>query len=81
MNLKRADQRDRNNESERKAEALDKVNECLPQWVDAAMKGEYPWVIPVTIVCGGGHQILSEVVDTWIRENENVPNAPRDTHS
>ena len=60
-----------------KDEALLKLDERLPKWVDTAMKGEYPWVIPVKIVCGGGSQILSEVVETWIRQNEEVSNAPK----
>jgi hypothetical protein len=45
--------------------------------MDAAMKGEYPWVIPAVIVCGGGNQILSETVEAWIREKKNVANAPK----
>ena len=60
-----------------KYEALSKLDECLPRWVDIAMKGEYPWVILVKIVCGGGNQILSEAVENWIKQNKNVPNAPK----
>jgi len=58
-------------------EALDKLDECLPEWMDAAMKGEYPFVVPVLIVCGGGAQILSETVERWIKDNDNVANAPK----
>ncbi|KAL9184574.1 hypothetical protein ACHAXT_012544 [Thalassiosira profunda] len=58
-------------------EALIRLNESLPFWVDTAMKGEDPWVIPVDIVCGGGSQILSETVQHWIRSNRQVANRPR----
>lgn len=43
-------------------EASERLGERLPSWIDTAMKGEYPWVIPVDIICGGGNQILAEVV-------------------
>jgi hypothetical protein len=59
-----------------KQEALSKLEECLPEWKDTAMKGEYPFVLPVTIVCGGGAQILSETVERWIKEKDGVANAP-----
>ena len=62
-----------------KDEALSKLDECLPKWVDIAMKGEHLWVIPVNIVCGGGNQILSEAVEAWIRQNTKVSNAPKST--
>eukprot|EP00956_Cyclotella_meneghiniana_P029445 scaffold71234_cov82-Cyclotella_meneghiniana.AAC.2 len=48
-------------------EAIDRLNKALIGWVDTAMKGEYPGVIPVDVVCGGGNQILSETVKTWIK--------------
>ncbi|KAL9188248.1 hypothetical protein ACHAXT_006626 [Thalassiosira profunda] len=60
-----------------KEEALSKLDESLPRWTDVALKGAYPFVVPVTIVCGGGSQVLSEIVATWIRRNESVANAPR----
>ena len=60
-----------------KQEALSKLEECLPEWKDTAMKGEYPFVLPVTIVCGGGAQILSETVERWIKEKDGVANAPK----
>jgi DNA-nicking Smr family endonuclease len=60
-----------------KDQALSKLDEALVDWVDTAMKGEYPWVMPVEIVCGGGNQILSEVVEGWIRARKNVANAPK----
>jgi len=58
-------------------EALNKLDESLPSWIDTAMKGAYPFVIPVKIVCGGGSQILAEVVEKWIKQNDNVANAPK----
>ena len=60
-----------------KDEALSKLDECLPQWVDAAYKGKYPWVMTVMIVCGKGSQILSEAVENWIKQNKKVANAPK----
>lgn len=60
-----------------KQEAVSKLDECLPEWKDTAMKGEYPFVVPVTIICGGGAQILSETVERWIKENDGVANAPK----
>ncbi|KAL9187952.1 hypothetical protein ACHAXT_006330 [Thalassiosira profunda] len=60
-----------------KDEALAKLNERLPIWVDTAMRGEHPWVIPVDIVCGGGSQILSDVVRGWIRSTRQVANRPK----
>lgn len=58
-----------------KEAAITKLDASLPSWVDAAMHGNYPFVIPVTIICGAGGQVLSEVVEQWIRENERVANA------
>lgn len=58
-------------------EAVKSLETALVDWMDAAMKGEYPWVIPAVIVCGGGNQILSETVEAWIREKKNVANAPK----
>jgi len=60
-----------------KDEALEMLGENFLVWVDTAMKGEYPWVIPVDIVCGGGNQILSEVVKGWVRNNLQVANRPK----
>ena len=60
-----------------KEEATKELDVCLPQWVDTAMGGAYPWVLPVTVVCGGGNQILSESVDKWVRKNDRVSNAPK----
>jgi len=45
-----------------------------------AMKGKYPWVIPVKVVCGGGSQ-LSEAVENWIKRNDHVANAPKNIYS
>jgi DNA-nicking Smr family endonuclease len=58
-------------------EALTKLNESLPQWMETAMKGAYPFVIPVCIISGCGNQIISETVEQWIRQNDNVSNAPK----
>ena len=60
-----------------KAVALDYLDRCLPHWVETAMTGPNPWVIPVNIVCGGGNQILSEAVGQWIRESSEVANRPK----
>ena len=60
-----------------KSEALSKLNSSLPVWVDTAMKGDYPFILPVTIVCGAGSQILAEVVEKWVKSNGKVANAPQ----
>ena len=60
-----------------KNQALQKLDTALIDWVKIAMEGEYPWVMPVDIVCGGGSQILSETVEKWIKEKKNVANAPK----
>lgn len=41
------------------------------------MAEEYPFVIQVKIVCGGGNQILVEAVENWIRQSKNVAMAPK----
>ena len=51
-------------------EAVYRLDKHLPSWVETAMKGTYPFVIPVKIVCGGGSQILAEVVENWIKQND-----------
>jgi hypothetical protein len=58
-----------------KEAAVRELDASLPSWIDVAMYGDYPFVIPVTIICGAGGQVLSEVVEKWIRENERVANA------
>lgn len=58
-------------------EALSLLDSKLPEWVDAAMRGVYPWVSSGVIICGGGNQILSEAVDQWIKNNVNVARAPK----
>mmetsp|Transcript_2067 Transcript_2067/g.3286 ORF Transcript_2067/g.3286 Transcript_2067/m.3286 type:complete len:539 (+) Transcript_2067:131-1747(+) len=60
-----------------RAQALEELDTKLPEWVNTAHRGQYPFVIPVTIICGGGNQILSETVDEWIKSNDNVANAPK----
>ena len=62
-------------------EAVYRLDKHLPDWIDTAMKGTYPFVIPVKIVCGGGSQILAEVVENWIKQNDNVANAPKNIYS
>ena len=57
-------------------EALKKLDASLNVWITAAMQGAFPFVIKARIVCGCGNQILSEVVEDWIKENKNVSNAP-----
>ncbi|KAL7534967.1 hypothetical protein ACHAXR_006182 [Thalassiosira sp. AJA248-18] len=64
-----------------KDEATTKLDKCLPEWVAIAMNGSYPWVIPVKIVCGGGSQIIAEAVENWIKQNDNVANAPKNLYS
>ena len=63
-----------------KDEALHKLDDCLPQWVDMAMTSNYPFVVSVTIVCGKGSQVLSECVETWIKKNKKAANAPKSIH-
>ena len=55
-----------------RGEALTKLDSGLLEWNEIAMMGHYPWVIPVTIVCGGGNQILSEAVGNWIKLSDKV---------
>ena len=57
--------------------ALGVLRKHLPKWIDAAMKGDHPFVIPVDIVCGGGNQVLSELVAQFIRDNPQIANRPR----
>jgi DNA-nicking Smr family endonuclease len=49
------------------------LNDSLPNWINEAMK-EHPWTVRVDIITGGGQQILAEVVEHWIRKNEQVAN-------
>ena len=62
-------------------EAVYRLDKHLPSWIETAMKGTYPFVIPVKIVCGGGSQILAEVVENWIKQNDNVANAPKNMYT
>lgn len=62
-------------------EAINELETSLPQWYATAMEGEYPFVIKVTIICGGGNQILSEAVDRWIKTKDVVSKAPRSKFS
>ena len=63
-----------------KKEALENLNKSLPSWVNAAMRGNNPWVLGVDIICGGGSQILSDTVKEWIRVNPQVANRPKRQH-
>lgn len=60
-----------------KEQALSELDAKLPEWVDIAMRGAYPWVISTVIICGGGNQILSQAVDQWIKCNDHVAKAPK----
>lgn len=60
-----------------RAEALARLDKGLEGWVDAAMRGSYPFVVRATIVCGCGSQVLREAVEGWIRSKRNVSNAPK----
>lgn len=62
------------------SEALDILNESLPNWIETAMMAEYPWVMQVKIVCGCGNQVLSEAVQEWIKSSNNVRNAPKNAN-
>jgi len=62
-------------------EAVHRLDNSLPSWIETAMKGTYPFVIPVKIVCGGGSQILAEVVENWIKQNDHVANAPKNMYT
>ena len=52
-------------------QALTKLNEALPGWINDAMQ-DFPWTLPVNIIVGGGNQLLAEVVEHWIREEKQV---------
>ena len=56
---------------------------CLCVWLVGWLVGwlfgrlVYPFVLPDTIVCGCGNQVLSKTVQEWIRSNDRVSNAPK----
>ena len=58
-------------------DARKKLDDSLPIWIDAAMKGEYPYVIRVMIIHGKGKQILSDMVEQWIKDHRQVVKAPK----
>ena len=60
-----------------KGNALAKLDETLPDLVSKAMRGEYPFLVLVKIIHGGGSQILAEAVAGWIKQNKQVANAPK----
>ena len=87
-NLYKSSKRDRLNHASRSSriakidlhgctqeEAVERLNEWEGNTMETAMKGEYPFVVPAVIVCGGGTQTLSELVENWIKEKRNVANA------
>jgi len=55
------------------------LKESLRDWVNNAMRGEYPFVIAVDIICGSGKQVISELVAQFIRDNSQVANRPKGT--
>eukprot|EP00956_Cyclotella_meneghiniana_P037428 scaffold138737_cov38-Cyclotella_meneghiniana.AAC.2 len=59
------------------AEAISKLNAGLEKWNNRAMTGSYPFIHTVSIICGAGGQVLSEVVEKWVKEKPNVCNAPK----
>jgi len=60
-----------------RSEAVAELDSRLPAWYESAMRGEYPFILKVTIVCGGGNQIISEAVDRWIKTKDVVSKAPK----
>lgn len=50
------------------------LDEKLTEWMLYAMEGDAPWVVKVKIVCGGGAQLLAEMVESWIQAHTNVAN-------
>ncbi|KAL7535987.1 hypothetical protein ACHAWF_005327 [Thalassiosira exigua] len=58
-------------------DAVEKLNKSLSSWVNTAMKGGYPFVLLVDIMCGGRNQILSDAVKDWVRNNRQVANRPK----
>jgi DNA-nicking Smr family endonuclease len=56
-------------------EALRKLNDSLPDWMNVAMKTDHPFSIRVDIISGGGDQmIIADEVEQWIRQSRNVAN-------
>jgi len=64
-----------------KKQALEKLDAKLPGWIDMAMGDSYPFVIQVTIICGGGNQTLAKAVENWIYEKKSVANARKSLFS
>lgn len=58
-------------------DALKSLDDSLPSWLETAMRGTYPFVSAVDIITGGGHQILSEVVEKWIKSQRQVARRPK----
>ena len=55
-----------------KDEAITTLETALIDWMDVAMMGEYPWVNPAVIVCGGDSQILLETAEAWIKRRRRM---------
>ena len=58
-------------------EAWKKLEKSLPIWIDKAMEGPHPYVIPVEIIHGKGKQVLAEMVEQWIKSHSQVAKAPK----
>jgi DNA-nicking Smr family endonuclease len=58
-------------------EAVSMLNAGLKKWNERAMLGSYPFIHPVSIICGAGGQVLSETVEKWIGQQPNVANVPK----
>jgi DNA-nicking Smr family endonuclease len=56
-----------------RTEAIDRLNNLLPTWMEEAMK-HHPYTVNVDVICGGGSQLLSETVEAWIKMKKNVAN-------
>lgn len=57
--------------------AIGVLRKGIQEWIVEAMRGQYPFVVPVDIICGAGNQVLSEVVAQFIRDNSQVANRPK----
>ena len=58
-------------------EAMTRLDAGLKDGNELAMLGSYPFVHLVTVVFGGGGQVLRDEVEKWASRNQNVCNAPK----
>jgi DNA-nicking Smr family endonuclease len=58
-------------------EATTRLDAGLKDGNELAMLGSYPFVHLVTVVFGGGGQVLRDEVEKWASRNQNVCNAPK----